>query len=310
MVVVVPDSNNAHAKKCPYHHHRTTRAKNTEDNDITITNNDGKQDKQNSTEDERATGSDDMGSAENNNNNSDEYRRLQEEILQLRKSNEELKKRLRTSTSSANANQTALSNNLLRKLAPLKELAMDSLEEGVTIADFTHPLQPLVFANQGFTEITGYTVDETVGKNCRFLQGPETEPEVVRKIKYAVMNGLSITCQLKNYKKNGEMFINNLSLKPIRNENSVVTHYVGIQSDVTKIVDSQNAEIEALKRVAIANGDGIEIQVFSSHVPRDSNTFEWTNRSRPVVRGHKVRPRAKRLSDNHAIVWGNLTSVD
>ena len=53
MVVVVPDSNNAHAKKCPYHHHRTTRAKNTEDNDITITNNDGKQDKQNSTEDER-----------------------------------------------------------------------------------------------------------------------------------------------------------------------------------------------------------------------------------------------------------------
>ena len=51
----------------------------------------------------------------------------------------------------------------------------------MTIADFTHPLQPLVFANQGFTEITGYTVDETVGKNCRFLQGPETEPEVVRK---------------------------------------------------------------------------------------------------------------------------------
>ena len=61
MVVVVPDSNNAHAKKCPYHHHRTTYAKNAEDNDITITNNDGKQDKQNSTEDERATGSDDMG---------------------------------------------------------------------------------------------------------------------------------------------------------------------------------------------------------------------------------------------------------
>lgn len=273
MVVVVPDSNNAHAKKCPYHHHRTTRAKNAEDNDVTITNNNGnKEDKQNSTEDERATRSDDMGSAENNNNNSDEYRRLQEEILQLRKSNEELKKRLRTSTSSANANETALSNNLLRKLAPLKELAMDSLEEGVTIADFTHPLQPLVFANQGFTEITGYTVDETIGKNCRFLQGPETEPEVVRKIKYAVMNGLSITCQLKNYKKNGEMFINNLSLKPIRNENSVVTHYVGIQSDVTKIVDSQNAEIEALKRVAIANAATESKSKFLAHMSHEIRT--------------------------------------
>ncbi|CAL6274209.1 unnamed protein product [Bathycoccus prasinos] len=250
MVVVVPDSNNAHAKKCPYHHHRTTTRPRTN----------------------ARRGSDDMGSAENNNNNSDEYRRLQEEILQLRKSNEELKKRLRTSTSSANANQTALSNNLLRKLAPLKELAMDSLEEGVTIADFTHPLQPLVFANQGFTEITGYTVDETVGKNCRFLQGPETEPEVVRKIKYAVMNGLSITCQLKNYKKNGEMFINNLSLKPIRNENSVVTHYVGIQSDVTKIVDSQNAEIEALKRVAIANAATESKSKFLAHMSHEIRT--------------------------------------
>jgi len=239
-------------------------------------------DKQNS------TGSDDMGSAENtnintnddnnnitNNNNNvseEEYRRLREENEQLRKSNEELQRRLRTSASSANANETALSNNLLRKLAPLKELAMDSLEEGVTIADFTHPLQPLVFANQGFTEITGYTVDETVGKNCRFLQGPETEPEVVKKIKHAVMNGLSITCQLKNYKKNGEMFINNLSLKPIRNEDSVVTHYVGIQSDVTKIVDSQNAEIEALKRVAIANAATESKSKFLAHMSHEIRT--------------------------------------
>ena len=254
----------------------------TTTNDVVPDSNTTTKDKQNS------TGSDDMGSAENtnintnddnnnitNNNNNvseEEYRRLREENEQLRKSNEELQRRLRTSASSANANETALSNNLLRKLAPLKELAMDSLEEGVTIADFTHPLQPLVFANQGFTEITGYTVDETVGKNCRFLQGPETEPEVVKKIKHAVMNGLSITCQLKNYKKNGEMFINNLSLKPIRNEDSVVTHYVGIQSDVTKIVDSQNAEIEALKRVAIANAATESKSKFLAHMSHEIRT--------------------------------------
>jgi PAS domain S-box-containing protein len=168
--------------------------------------------------------------------------------------------------------QSNLSNNLLKKLAPLKELAMDSLEEGVTIADFTHPLQPLVFANQGFTEITGYTVDETVGKNCRFLQGPETEPEVVRKIKYAVMNGHSITCRLKNYRKNGEMFINNLSLKPIRNDDDKVTHYVGIQSDVTSLVDAENAEIEALKRVAVANAATESKSKFLAHMSHEIRT--------------------------------------
>lgn len=290
--MLVPDTNNKKREVglCPYHRGRDTGSnEGTPSGDGTnrysgndnasamgvkmaTTTDNAKTDKQNSTEDERATGSEDMGSAENNNTNADEMRRLQEEVLQLRKSNEELQKRLRTSTSSANANETALSNNLLRKLAPLKELAMDSLEEGVTIADFTHPLQPLVFANQGFTEITGYTVDETVGKNCRFLQGPDTEPEVVSRIKHAVMNGLSIQCRLKNYKKNGEMFINNLSLKPIRNANSVVTHYVGIQSDVTKIVDSQNAEIEALKRVAIANAATESKSKFLAHMSHEIRT--------------------------------------
>jgi len=196
-----------------------------------------------------------------------EMNKMREEIASLRRANENLRRRFVNSDSQSN-----LSNNLLKKLAPLKELAMDSLEEGVTIADFTHPLQPLVFANQGFTEITGYTVDETVGKNCRFLQGPETEPEVVRKIKYAVMNGHSITCRLKNYRKNGEMFINNLSLKPIRNDDEKVTHYVGIQSDVTSLVDAENAEIEALKRVAVANAATESKSKFLAHMSHEIRT--------------------------------------
>ena len=196
-----------------------------------------------------------------------EMNKMREEIASLRRANENLRRRFVNSDSQSN-----LSNNLLKKLAPLKELAMDSLEEGVTIADFTHPLQPLVFANQGFTEITGYTVDESVGKNCRFLQGPETEPEVVRKIKYAVMNGHSITCRLKNYRKNGEMFINNLSLKPIRNDDDKVTHYVGIQSDVTSLVDAENAEIEALKRVAVANAATESKSKFLAHMSHEIRT--------------------------------------
>ena len=96
-------------------------------------------------------------------------------------------------------------------LAALKELAMDSVQEGVTIADFSLPDQPLIYANHGFELITGYSIEETVGHNCRFLQGPDTEPEKLAHIRRCINAGERCTVQLKNYRKNGEEFINYLS---------------------------------------------------------------------------------------------------
>ena len=113
-------------------------------------------------------------------------------------------------------------------LAALKELAMDSVQEGVTIADFSLPDQPLIYANHGFELITGYSIEETVGHNCRFLQGPDTEPEKLAHIRRCINAGERCTVQLKNYRKNGEEFINYLSLTPIRTAKGKVTHYVGI----------------------------------------------------------------------------------
>ena len=86
-------------------------------------------------------------------------------------------------------------------LSSLKELAMDSVLEGVTIADFSLPDQPLIYANHGFEEITGYSIEETVGHNCRFLQGPNTEPEKLMHIRKCISAGLPCTVQLKNYRK-------------------------------------------------------------------------------------------------------------
>ena len=89
-------------------------------------------------------------------------------------------------------------------LAALKELAMDSVQEGVTIADFSLPDQPLIYANHGFELITGYSIEETVGHNCRFLQGPDTEPEKLAHIRRCINAGERCTVQLKNYRKNGK----------------------------------------------------------------------------------------------------------
>ena len=157
-------------------------------------------------------------------------------------------------------------------LSSLKELAMDSVLEGVTIADFSLPDQPLIYANHGFEEITGYSIEETVGHNCRFLQGPNTEPEKLMHIRKCISAGLPCTVQLKNYRKTGEEFINYLSLTPIRTARGQVTHYVGIQSDVTELVNTRTAELDALKKATIAEAATDAKSKFLAHMSHEIRT--------------------------------------
>lgn len=157
-------------------------------------------------------------------------------------------------------------------VASLKELAMDSVQEGVTIADFSLPDQPLIYANHGFELITGYSIEETIGHNCRFLQGPNTEPEKLVHIRQSINAGLSCTVQLKNYRKNGTEFINHLSLTPIRTAGGRVTHYVGIQSDVTELTNTREAELDALKKATIAEAATDAKSKFLAHMSHEIRT--------------------------------------
>ena len=143
----------------------------------------------------------------------------------------------------------------LEVLANLKRAAMDQLTEGLTIADFTRPDQPLIYVNEGFMRATGYSVSETLGRNCRFLQGPnpsaETRREVAR-LREAVGKGERVKVELENFRKDGTPFINALSLTPIHNEAGALTHYVGIQSDITDFREQQRAQVAARKEAAAA----------------------------------------------------------
>lgn len=134
----------------------------------------------------------------------------------------------------------------------LKEKAMDVLKEGITISDFLQPEQPLIYANEGFCRITGYSLDETIGRNCRFLQGNGTTQESVREIRESVNAGKSCAVELVNYRKDGTEFVNYLSLTPIFGANGQVTHYVGIQSDITELVNRKKAEMNAKQMAAEA----------------------------------------------------------
>ena len=110
------------------------------------------------------------------------------------------------------------------------------------ISDPGQPDQPIVFANQAFCDLTGYDQSEILGKNCRFLQGPETTPASVERIRQALASQEVTMVEIVNYRKNGEKFINALQLGPVFNDDGDLIFYFGSQLDISK---SREEEIKA-----------------------------------------------------------------
>jgi len=115
----------------------------------------------------------------------------------------------------------------------LKDRALDVAAEGITIADARLPDRPLIYVNDGFERMTGYTVEEALGRNCRFLQGPDTDPDAMAEIRAALHEDRECLVEILNYRKDGTSFWNRLSITPVRDSAGDVTHFIGIQSDVT-----------------------------------------------------------------------------
>ncbi|GGL89786.1 PAS domain-containing protein [Nakamurella endophytica] len=115
----------------------------------------------------------------------------------------------------------------------------------ITIADFTQPDQPLVYVNPAFERLTGYSAAEILGRNCRFLQGADTDPDQVAAIRQAVDNGQEILTLLRNYRRDGTAFWNELHMSAVRTASGRLTHYIGYQMDVTERVE-RDLQLERL----------------------------------------------------------------
>lgn len=122
---------------------------------------------------------------------------------------------------------------------------LDSCVNGITLADPDQEDLPLVYANKAFEAITGYTQEETIGKNCRFLQGTDRDQKERYQLKEAIENKQPIEITLRNYKKNGEMFYNHLVITPLFDSHGNVLYYLGVQYDVTE----QRHADEEIKRL-------------------------------------------------------------
>ncbi len=117
----------------------------------------------------------------------------------------------------------------------LFEQAMAQTRMAICLCDPKQPDLPIVFANRAFRRLTGYSEEEIVGRNCRFLQGPKTDPEPIARIREAIANEDVVVVELLNYRKNGTTFWNALHLGPIYNDQGELVYFFGSQWDVSDV---------------------------------------------------------------------------
>jgi len=111
--------------------------------------------------------------------------------------------------------------------------AIETSTQGVSIADAQQDGLPLIYVNEAFTRITGYDRAEVLGRNCRFLQGPETDEETVMRMRKATEASEPVTVEILNYRADGTPFWNSVDIVPVEGPDGEVTHFLGLQRDIT-----------------------------------------------------------------------------
>ncbi|QDS93245.1 Autoinducer 2 sensor kinase/phosphatase LuxQ [Roseimaritima multifibrata] len=147
----------------------------------------------------------------------------------------------------------------------LRERAIDSIQSGIAISDATGKDQPIRYVNRGFERMTGYSAEEVIGKNCRFLQGPATSRQATGEIRQALEDQRECSVTLLNYRKDGSTFWNEVRITPVADEQGKVSHFVGTQHDVTAKTESERLLRRILNSLftfaAVCTPDGTLIEV-------------------------------------------------
>ncbi len=123
----------------------------------------------------------------------------------------------------------------------IRDRAIAAASNGIIITDPNVDDNPVIYANPAFEKITGYSVDEIIGTNCRFLQGDETNQPGLALLREAISSEVPCQVQIRNYRKDGSMFWNELSIAPVRDRDGVLTSFIGIQEDITERKKAEGA---------------------------------------------------------------------
>ncbi|MDR5901693.1 MULTISPECIES: PAS domain-containing protein [Halomonas] len=128
----------------------------------------------------------------------------------------------------------------------LLERIVDASDDGIVVAEQEGDETILIYVNQGFERLTGYSADEILYQDCRFLQNDDRDQEGLVTIRKALAEGRPCRTILRNYRKDGTLFWNELSITPVHDEDDNLTYYIGVQKDVTERVEAQQ-ELERVK---------------------------------------------------------------
>ncbi|HEU4622306.1 MAG TPA: histidine kinase famiy protein [Burkholderiaceae bacterium] len=175
--------------------------------------------------------------------------------------------------------------------------AVETTRMPMIVTDPRQPDNPIVFANEAFMSMTGYSADELIGRNCRFLQGPETSKASVDEVRKAVAEEREIAIEILNYRKDGGSFWNALFISPVRNRDGELIYFFASQLDVSRRRDAEDALHQAQKMEALGQLTG--------GIAHDFNNLLQ------VVVGHAeiVRLRAEALGYEDAQLVKSINSI-
>ena len=125
-------------------------------------------------------------------------------------------------------------------LLDIRNNALASAINSIFIADAQQPNAPIIYSNRAFQKMTGYASSEILGKNCLFLQNDDLDQKEIKILHHAIKNGDACNVTVRNYKKDGSPFWNDITITPVHNNDNQLTHFIGVQNDITHKVKSQN----------------------------------------------------------------------
>nr|WP_198541508.1 PAS domain-containing protein [Parafrankia soli] len=137
----------------------------------------------------------------------------------------------------------------------IRDRALQATGACFTITDPRQPDNPLIWANPAFERVTGYSLAEVVGRNCRFLQNGDDDQPALAELRAGLAAGRHVVVVLRNYRRDGTPFWNELAISPVFDPLGEITHFVGVQTDVTERVEAQLERDRLFERERAARGD-------------------------------------------------------
>nr|AGF93651.1 signal-transducing histidine kinase [uncultured organism] len=194
----------------------------------------------------------------------------------------------------------------------LKSRAMDEAPVGITITDPDREDNPMIYVNEGFEALTGYSKEEAVGRNCRFLQGEATRERPVAEMRRAIDRAEPVSVALRNYRKDGSQFWDRVSIAPVRDRAGTVTNYVGFQEDITERKERE-MDLQLFKKAVENAGQSVFVTDSDGSIEYVNPKFEARSgytREEAVGRTPRLLKSGKQDDEFYDRLWRTVLAGD